>query len=227
MIQFFNVSKTYSGDVPALDGVSMQIEKGEFVFITGKSGAGKTTLLRLVFRADLPSKGTVLVNNFNIARLQKESIPYLRRNIGVVFQDFKLLPQKTVFENIAFALEVTGTPKKEIAPRVMRLLQYIRLKDRRDEFPLRLSGGEQQRIAIARAIITNPPIVLADEPTGNLDPEISMDIMQLFQEINQRGTTVVIATHDVDLIKKMRKKVFCLDKGKLIDIISSEEVASS
>ena len=227
MIQFFNVSKTYSGDVPALDGVSMQIEKGEFVFITGKSGAGKTTLLRLVFRADLPSKGTVLVNNFNIARLQKESIPYLRRNIGVVFQDFKLLPQKTVFENIAFALEVTGTPKKEIAPRVMRLLQYIRLKDRRDEFPLRLSGGEQQRIAIARAIITNPPIVLADEPTGNLDPEISMDIMQLFQEINQRGTTVVIATHDVDLIKKMRKKVFCLDKGKLIDIISSDEVASS
>ena len=227
MIQFFNVSKTYSGDVPALDGVSMQIEKGEFVFITGKSGAGKTTLLRLVFRADLPSKGTVLVNNFNIARLQKESIPYLRRNIGVVFQDFKLLPQKTVFENIAFALEVTGTPKKEIAPRVMRLLQYIRLKDRRDEFPLRLSGGEQQRIAIARAIITNPPIVLADEPTGNLDPEISMDIMQLFQEINQRGATVVIATHDVDLIKKMRKKVFCLDKGKLIDIISSDEVASS
>ncbi len=227
MIQFFNVSKTYSGDVPALDGVSMQIEKGEFVFITGKSGAGKTTLLRLVFRADLPSKGTVLVNNFNIARLQKESIPYLRRNIGVVFQDFKLLPQKTVFENIAFALEVTGTPKKEIAPRVMRLLQYIRLKDRRDDFPLRLSGGEQQRIAIARAIISNPPIVLADEPTGNLDPEISMDIMQLFQEINQRGTTVVIATHDVDLIKKMRKKVFCLDKGKLIDIISSDEVASS
>ena len=227
MIQFFNVSKTYSGDVPALDGVSMQIEKGEFVFITGKSGAGKTTLLRLVFRADLPSKGTVLVNNFNIARLQKESIPYLRRNIGVVFQDFKLLPQKTVFENIAFALEVTGTPKKEIAPRVMRLLQYIRLKDRRDDFPLRLSGGEQQRIAIARAIISNPPIVLADEPTGNLDPEISMDIMQLFQEINQRGTTVVIATHDVDLIKKIRKKVFCLDKGKLIDIISSDEVASS
>ena len=227
MIQFFNVSKTYSGDVPALDGVSMQIEKGEFVFITGKSGAGKTTLLRLVFRADLPSKGTVLVNNFNIARLQKESIPYLRRNIGVVFQDFKLLPQKTVFENIAFALEVTGTPKKEIAPRVMRLLQYIRLKDRRNDFPLRLSGGEQQRIAIARAIISNPPIVLADEPTGNLDPEISMDIMQLFQEINQRGTTVVIATHDVDLIKKMRKKVFCLDKGKLIDIISSDEVASS
>lgn len=227
MIQFFNVSKTYSGDVPALDGVSMQIEKGEFVFITGKSGAGKTTLLRMVFRADLPTKGTVLVNNFNIARLQKESIPYLRRNIGVVFQDFKLLPQKTVFENIAFALEVTGVPKKEIAPRVMRLLQYIRLKDRRDEFPLRLSGGEQQRVAIARAIINNPPIVLADEPTGNLDPEISMDIMQLFQEINQRGTTVVVATHDVDLIKKMRKKVFCLDKGKLIDIISSDEVASS
>ena len=227
MIQFFNVSKSYSSDITALDGVTMQIDKGEFVFITGKSGAGKSTLLHLIFRADLPTKGTVLVNNFNIARLQRESIPYLRRNIGVVFQDFKLLPQKTVFENIAFALKVTGTPQKEITPRVMRLLQYIRLKDRRDEFPQRLSGGEQQRVAIARAIINNPPIVLADEPTGNLDPEISMDIMHLFQEINQRGTTIVIATHDVDLIKKMRKKVFCLDKGKLIDVIPGDEVASS
>lgn len=227
MIQLYNVTKIYTGDIPALQGITMQVQKGEFVFITGKSGAGKSTLLRLIFRAELPTKGAVLVNNFNIARLQRQSIPFLRRNIGVVFQDFKLLPQKTVFENIAFALEVIGTPTREISPRVMRLLQHIHLKDKHDEFPLRLSGGEQQRVAVARAIINNPPILLADEPTGNLDPEISAEIMQLFKEINQRGTTVVVATHDVELIKRMRKKVFCLDKGKLIDVIPSEEVASS
>jgi len=227
MIQLYNVTKIYPGDVPALQGVTMRIDKGDFVFITGKSGAGKSTLLRLIFRAELPTKGAVLVNNFNISRLQRQSIPFLRRNIGVVFQDFKLLPKKTVFENIAFALEVVGTPKREINTRVMRILQYVRLKDKRDIFPQRLSGGEQQRVAIARAVINNPPVLLADEPTGNLDPEISTEIMDIFQEINQRGTTVLVATHDVDLIKRMRKKVFCLDKGKLIDIIPSEEVASS
>lgn len=227
MIQLFNVTKVYNGDIPALQGVTIHIKKGEFVFITGKSGAGKTTLLRLIFRAELPTKGAVLVNNFNIARLQRHSIPFLRRNIGVVFQDFKLLPQKTIFENIAFALEVLGTPRREINQRVMKVLQYIGLKDKRDVFPLRLSGGEQQRVAIARAIINQPPILLADEPTGNLDPEISLDIMQLFQDINDQGTTVVVATHNVDLIKKIRKKVFCLDQGKLIDVIPMEEVAST
>ncbi len=227
MIQVFNATKVYNGDVPALQGVTMRVKKGEFVFITGKSGAGKTTLLRLIFRAELPTKGAILVNNFNIARLQRPSIPFLRRNIGVVFQDFKLLPQKTVFENIAFALEVLGTPQKEINRRVMQVLQYIGLKDKRDIFPLRLSGGEQQRVAIGRAIINKPPILLADEPTGNLDPEISLEIMRLFQEINQQGTTVVVATHDVDLIKKICKKVFCLDQGKLIDVIPMEEVAST
>lgn len=227
MIQLFNVTKIYNGDVPALQGITMRVDKGEFVFITGKSGAGKTTLLRLIFRAELPTKGAILVNNFNIARLQRQSIPFLRRNIGVVFQDFKLLPQKTVFENIAFALEVIGTPRRGINQRVMHVLQYVGLKHKRDVFPIRLSGGEQQRVAIGRAIVNRPPILLADEPTGNLDPEISMEIMQLFQAINQQGTTVVVATHDVDLIKKIRKKVFCLDKGKLIDVVPMEEVASS
>lgn len=227
MIQLFNVTKIYPGNVPALQGVTMQIDKGEFVFITGKSGAGKTTLLHLIFRAELPTQGAVLVNNFNIARLQRHSIPFLRRNIGVVFQDFKLMPQKTVFENIALALQIVGTPKREISQRVMRMLQYVKLKEKRNEFPLRLSGGEQQRIAIARAMVNRPPILLADEPTGNLDPEISLEIMQLFQDINRQGTTVVVATHNVDLIKKIRKKVFCLDKGKLIDVISAEEVASA
>lgn len=227
MIQLFNVSKIYKGDIPALQGVTMHIQKGEFVFITGKSGAGKTTLLRMIFRAELPTKGAVLVNNFNIARLQRHSIPFLRRNIGVVFQDFKLLPQKTVFENVAFALEVLGTPRREINQRVMQVLQYIGLKNKRDMFPYRLSGGEQQRVAIARAIINNPPILLADEPTGNLDPEISLEIMHIFEDIHQQGSTVVVATHDVNLIKNIRKKVFCLDKGKLIDVIPEEEISST
>lgn len=227
MIQFCDVSKIYQGDLPALQGVSLLIAKGEFVFVTGKSGAGKTTLLRLVFRAELPTQGVILVNNFNIARLQRQSIPFLRRNIGVVFQDFKLLPQKTVFENVAFALQVIGTPQRELNKRVMHVLQYLGLKDKRDLFPYRLSGGEQQRVAIARALVNAPPILLADEPTGNLDPEISLDIMRLFQDINAQGTTVVVATHDVDLIKKIRKKVFCLDQGKLIDIIPREEIAST
>ena len=227
MIQLFNVSKIFSGDIPALQGITMTIEKGEFVFITGKSGAGKTTLLHLIFRAELPTKGSVLVNNFNIARLQRHSIPFLRRNIGVVFQDFKLLTNRTVFENVALALQVVGTPKREIGKRVMEVLQYIGLKDKRDAFPLRLSGGEQQRVAIARAIINSPPILLADEPTGNLDPDISWDIMHLFEDINAQGTTVIVATHDVEMIKKIRKKVFCLDKGRLIDVIPQEEVAST
>ncbi len=227
MIQLFNVTKIYNGDIPALQGITIRVEKGEFVFITGKSGAGKSTLLRLIFRAELPTKGAVLVNNFNIARLQRQSIPFLRRNIGVVFQDFKLLPQKTVFENIAFALQVLGKPKREINQRVMQVLQDIGLKPKRDVFPIRLSGGEQQRVAIGRAIVNRPPVLLADEPTGNLDPEISMEIMQLFETINQQGTTVVVATHDIDMIKKIRRKVFCLDQGKLIDVVPMEEVASS
>ncbi len=227
MIQLFNVSKIYPGDIAALQGITMTIEKGEFVFVTGKSGAGKTTLLHLIFRAELPTKGSVLVNNFNIARLQRHSIPFLRRNIGVVFQDFKLLTNRTVFENVALALQVVGIPKREIGKRVMEVLQYIGLKDTRDAFPLRLSGGEQQRVAIARAIINSPPILLADEPTGNLDPDISWDIMHLFEDINAQGTTVIVATHDVEMIKKIRKKVFCLDKGRLIDVIPQEEVAST
>lgn len=227
MIQLFNVTKIYNGGVPALQGISLEVKKGEFVFITGKSGAGKTSLLRLIFRAELPTQGAVLVNNFNISRLQRQSIPFLRRNIGIVFQDFKLLPQKTVVENIAFALEVLGTPRSETQQRVNQLVKYVGLHEKRAAFPSQLSGGEQQRVAIARALVNTPPILLADEPTGNLDPEISMDIMRLFQDINERGTTVVVATHDVDLIKKIRKKVFCLDQGKLIDVIPSDEVASA
>jgi len=221
MIQMFNVHKIYEGGVRALEDITLKIERGEFVFLTGHSGAGKTTLLKIIFREELPTSGNVLVNNFNIARLQRASVPYLRRNIGVVFQDFKLLRKKTVFENVAFALKVIGAPRREIDQRVLQILRLLDLKDKMDMLPHRLSGGEQQRVAIARALVNHPAIVLADEPTGNLDQELSLEIMSLFEDINARGTTVVVATHNRMIIREMRKKVFCLDKGRLVHIVEN------
>jgi cell division transport system ATP-binding protein len=199
MIQFFNVSKVYNGDVPALQGITLTIEKGDFVFITGKSGAGKSTLLRLIFRAELPSSGVILVNNFNLSRLQRHSIPFLRRNIGVVFQDFKLLPNKTVFENVAFALQVVGVPKRGINQRVMQILRYMGIQDKRNKLPCRLSGGEQQRVAIARAIVNTPAVILADEPTGNLDSHSSEEIMEILHNLHHHHHTIVMVTHEPDL----------------------------
>ncbi|HWP47002.1 MAG TPA: cell division ATP-binding protein FtsE [Candidatus Limnocylindrales bacterium] len=221
MIQMYNVYKVYEGGVRALEDITLSIEKGEFVFLTGPSGAGKTTLLKIIFREELPTSGNVLVNNFNIARLQRSSVPYLRRNIGVVFQDFKLLKKKTVFENVAFALKVIGAPRREIDQRVLQILRLLDLKDKMDMLPHLLSGGEQQRVAIARALVNHPTIVLADEPTGNLDQELSLEIMSLFEDINARGTTVVVATHNRMIIREMRKKVFCLDKGRLVRIVDN------
>jgi cell division transport system ATP-binding protein len=221
MIQMYNVYKIYEGGVRALEDITLSIEKGEFVFLTGPSGAGKTTLLKIIFREELPTSGNVLVNNFNIARLQRSSVPYLRRNIGVVFQDFKLLKKKTVFENVAFALKVIGAPRREIDQRVLQILRLLDLKDKMDMLPHLLSGGEQQRVAIARALVNHPTIVLADEPTGNLDQELSLEIMSLFEDINARGTTVVVATHNRMIIREMRKKVFCLDKGRLVRIVDN------
>jgi cell division transport system ATP-binding protein len=221
MIQMYNVYKLYEGGVRALEDITLSIEKGEFVFLTGPSGAGKTTLLKIIFREELPTSGNVLVNNFNIARLQRSSVPYLRRNIGVVFQDFKLLKKKTVFENVAFALKVIGAPRREIEQRVLQILRLLDLKDKMNMLPHLLSGGEQQRVAIARALVNHPAIVLADEPTGNLDQELSLEIMSLFEDINARGTTVVIATHNRLIIREMRKKVFCLDKGRLVRIVDN------
>lgn len=217
----YNVYKIYEGGVRALEDITLSIEKGEFVFLTGPSGAGKTTLLKIIFREELPTSGNVLVNNFNIARLQRSSVPYLRRNIGVVFQDFKLLKKKTVFENVAFALKVIGAPRREIDQRVLQILRLLDLKDKMDMLPHLLSGGEQQRVAIARALVNHPTIVLADEPTGNLDQELSLEIMSLFEDINARGTTVVVATHNRMIIREMRKKVFCLDKGRLVRIVDN------
>ncbi len=216
MIQLFHVYKSYDGKNVVLKDVNMIIDKGEFVFLTGASGAGKSTLLKLLFLEEMPTKGQILIKNKNISRLKHNSIPYLRRNIGVVFQDFKLINSKTVFENIAIALEILNLPKKIIKTRVNSMLKAVSLEHRKDYFPLNLSGGEQQRVAIARALINSPAILLADEPTGNLDPVITLEIMTLFEKANNNGTTVIIATHDDSMIKKYKKRVLNIKDGRLI-----------
>ncbi len=215
MIQMFHVYKYYQKEAPALEDVSLRVEKGEFVFLTGPSGAGKTTLLRLIFCAEEPTRGQILVNGRNIARLNESSIPYLRRNIGVVFQDFKLLTDRTIYDNVAYPLEVIGLPGKEIRKRVWSSLKRVGLQHKVNSFPLHLSGGEQQRAALARAIVNDPAVLLADEPTGNLDPDLTMEIMELIKEVNARGTTVIVATHNPFLVTHYSKRVLALDRGKL------------
>lgn len=216
MVQLFHVHKRYQRDVEALQDVNLRIKKGEFCFITGPSGAGKTTLMRLLFAAEKATKGQIILNNINLARLNQRNIPYLRRHIGVVFQDFKLIDNRTIYENVAVALEVLGVSPKDIRPRVLKMLKQVHLQHRLDSYPPRLSGGEQQRVAIARALITDPVLLLADEPTGNLDPEITVEIFKLFREVNARGTTVVIASHDRALIKSMNKRVIGLKGGRIV-----------
>lgn len=216
MIQLFHVYKHYTKGNPALEDISVQIEKGEFVFVTGPSGAGKTTLLKLMFLAEPPTKGQIIINGYNITRLKRSAIPFLRRNIGVVFQDFKLLPDRTVFDNVALTLAVLGMSKKEIKKKVWEILKMIGLQHKLNAYPLRLSGGEQQRVSIARALVNEPAILLADEPTGNLDPDLTNDIMKLFEEINIRGTTVVVATHDKSLMSAYNKRIISLEHGRLM-----------
>lgn len=217
MIQMFNVYKVYPNNHPALTDISLHIKKGDFVFVTGPSGAGKTTLIKLIFCAERSTRGQIIVKGINLAKTKESSIAYLRRKIGVVFQDFKLLNNRTVYENVVFALEVIGTRRKEIKRKAWQVLKLVGLQNRLDATPLGLSGGEQQRIAIARAIVNIPTILLADEPTGNLDSEITQDIMELFKSINDRGTTVVIATHDKNLASQYSNKHIILDKGSRID----------
>jgi cell division transport system ATP-binding protein len=216
MIRFENVSKTYKGDVVALREVDLDIAKGEFVFLVGPSGSGKSTLLKLLLRDEVATDGKVLVAGRDIGRLGAWKVPQLRRNIGCVFQDYKLLTNKTVYENVAFALEVIGRPKHIIRTQVPQILDLVGLAKKSDNFPTELSGGEQQRVSIARAFVNRPLILLADEPTGNLDPATTVGIMRLLDRINRTGTTVVMATHDQRIVDAMRRRVMELDHGTLV-----------
>jgi cell division transport system ATP-binding protein len=216
MIELQNVTKTYKGGTVALRDVSIDIEKGEFVFVVGSSGSGKTTLLRLLLREELPDSGRILEAGRDIVNLPKWRVPYLRRNIGCVFQDFRLLPNKTVFENVAFGLEVIGRPSAVINQQVPQILELVGLTHKERNLPNELSGGEQQRVAVARAFVNRPLILLADEPTGNLDPTNSEGIMALLDRINRTGTTVLVATHDKVLVDRMRRRVIELDEGLLV-----------
>ncbi|MDQ3263235.1 MAG: cell division ATP-binding protein FtsE [Myxococcota bacterium] len=216
MIQMFHVYKAYPGDPPSLSDINLHVRKGEFVFLTGPSGAGKTTLMKLIFCAEKATKGQILVGGRNIARIRESAVPYLRRNIGVVFQDFKLLPSRTVAENVAFTLDVLGVPRAECRERVMRMLKLVGLQHKADSSPMRLSGGEQQRVVIARALVNDPTILLADEPTGNLDPALTVEIMDLLCDVNVRGTTVLVATHDTSLLSRYQKRTLRLEAGQVV-----------
>jgi cell division transport system ATP-binding protein len=215
MIQAFHVYKQYDRESMALADVTLSVAKGEFCFLTGPSGAGKTTFLKLVFREELPSQGQILVGGRNVTAIPRGQIPELRRAIGVVFQDFKLLKRKTILENVAFVLRILGVPAREQKRRAFAALKAVGLHHKMHAFPLQLSGGEQQRVAIARALMNEPMLLLADEPTGNLDPEMAQEIMRLFLEVNARGTTVLVATHDREMIQRMGKRVIALDRGRV------------
>ena len=219
MIEAQNVSKTYARGVYALRELSLRVDKGEFVFLTGPSGAGKSTLLRLLLRQDVPSQGQLIVGGRNLASLTRRQVQTYRRSLGFVFQDFKLLPAKTVLENVSFVPRVLGMASAQQQRRTFQVLKWVGLQHRMTAYPLELSGGEQQRIAIARALVNDPAIILADEPTGNLDPDLSLEIMNLFREINARGTTVVVATHDRELIRRVGRRTLTLDHGQIVEVM--------
>lgn len=216
MIQLFRVSKVYPPNYPALTDIHLQVEKGEFVFLSGPSGAGKTTLLKLLFRAEEAAGGQIIVSGRNITRLKGAGLARLRQEIGLVFQDFKLIPYMTALENVALAAEVIGTSKRDSKSKAFHLLRELGLKDKYDSIPPVLSGGEQQRVAIARALVNNPTLVLADEPTGNLDPEMAEEIIRLFLRIQERQTTILIATHDTRLMKQFNQRVVLLQRGRIM-----------
>ncbi|MDQ7850129.1 MAG: cell division ATP-binding protein FtsE [Armatimonadota bacterium] len=216
MIRLQGVVKRYPNGLLALNDISLSVAEGEFVFLIGPTGAGKSTLLRLLYRAEVPTRGRITVGGRDVTSLPARQVPALRRSMGIVFQDFKLLPRKTAYENVAFALQVTSTPPEEIRPRAMQALEVVGLADRAGALPWQLSGGEQQRVSIARAIVHRPPLLLADEPTGNLDPRTSWEIIQLLSRINLRGTTVLVATHNRLVVDILRKRVIELAGGSLV-----------
>ncbi len=217
MIKFHNVTKIYKAtDEVALKQVSFEIPKGDFVFLIGSTGAGKTTITKLILRDEVLDDGEIIVAGKNVSELKKRVLPYFRRNIGMVFQDFKLLPYKTVYENVAFAMEIVGASRKEIKHKVPQILSIVGLEDKANSRPDQLSGGERQRVALARAMANNPPILIADEPTGNLDPDTSVEIMGVLEKFNQRGTTILVATHAKDLVDKMKKRVIEVSDGVIV-----------
>ncbi|MFC5469763.1 cell division ATP-binding protein FtsE [Cohnella suwonensis] len=216
MIEMQDIWKTYADGTTALQAINVVIDRNEFVYIVGPSGAGKSTFMKLIYREEVPTKGQISVNGFNIGKLKHRKIPYVRRNIGVIFQDYKLLPKLSAFENVAFAMEVIETPRRLIRRRTMEVLELVGLKHKASSLPAQLSGGEQQRVAIARAIVNNPAVIVADEPTGNLDPETSWGIMNLLEEINFRGTTIVMATHNKEIVNTLRKRVIAIERGSIV-----------
>jgi cell division transport system ATP-binding protein len=216
MIKIFNVVKMYDGSNPVLDDISLEIQKGEFVFLTGPSGAGKTTILKILFGWESFEKGQVLVQGINVGKLTHRNVYVLRRSMGFVFQDYKLLLNKTVFENVSFAQEVIGNDRKTIRFKTWEALKNVGLTPKKDTYPAYLSGGEQQRIAIARAMVNSPSIILADEPTGNLDPDIAIEILKLFEELNQKGTTIIFATHSQEIMNVGNHRVISLNRGKVV-----------
>ena len=215
LIRVDNVQKTYKNGVVALYDFNLSIQKGEFVFIIGASGSGKSSLIKMLYREERPDKGSIFIGGIDVARLKNRKVYILRRKLGVVFQDFKLLPKLTVFENVAFAMEVFGYDKVQIQKRVLEVLDLVGLKNKVRQYPDQLSGGEQQRVVIARAIVNNPKLLICDEPTGNLDPDTSMEIMKVLKEINNLGTTVIMATHDREIVRKMNERVILIEDGRL------------
>ncbi len=229
MIKFDNVSKRYKNDIEALKNVSFEIKDGEFVFIVGASGAGKSTIAKLIFREEVCNSGSIVVNHKDLSKMRRRQIPYYRREIGFVFQDFRLLNNKDVYDNVAFAMHVIGASKREIKERVPKILERVNLTERQNNLPQQLSGGEQQRVSLARSLVNSPPIILADEPTGNLDDETSWEIVRMLDELNRQGATIIMVTHAMNIVRKMNKRVIRLNKGVVVSdgFLTAEEKSLS
>ena len=215
LIRINNLEKKYKTGVTAIYDLDLKVKKGDFVFVIGQSGSGKSTLIKMLYREEKPTKGTINIGGIEVSKLKNRKVYKLRRKLGIVFQDFKLLPKLTVYENVSFALEILGLPSKEIQSKTLEALEQVGLKNKSKNYPDQLSGGEQQRVAIARAIVNNPKLLLCDEPTGNLDPETSWEVMQVLEKINNNGTTIIMATHDKEMVNRMKKRVILIEAGKI------------
>ena len=226
LIRLRNINKVYKNGVTAIHDLDLNIKKGEFVFIIGSTGCGKSTLIKMMYREEKPTKGKIIVGGIDVAKLRNRKVYKIRRKIGVVFQDYQLLPKSTAYENVAFALEVLGLPKAEIHRKVVKVLDLVGLKNKAKHYPDQLSGGEQQRVAIARAIVNGPKLLICDEPTGNLDPKTSMEVMDVLSAINKLGTTILIVTHDIEIVNKMKKRVIVLDSGRILKDYQEGEYSS-